>query len=71
MNFSRQPELSFSMEERASLCEVLDKQLVIALSTTVHRLNLTQNEFESSSETESASKYFLLSVWLSINRFLK
>jgi hypothetical protein len=48
MNFSCQTDLPFSLEDRVRVSEVLDGQLVTAISTIISRLNFSVNEMEDS-----------------------
>ena len=57
MNFSRQTDLPFNLEVRVYLTEVLDAQLISAVSTIIGRLNFFMNEIEGSAEADEKSTF--------------
>lgn len=60
LNFSRQTDLPFSLENRVQVSEVLDVQLVTATSAIIGRLNFTVNENDDS--TVDGEKSICLSI---------
>lgn len=56
LNFSRQTDLPFSLDERVRVSEILDVQLVTAISIIIGRLNFTLKEvYNSTVDGEKSS----------------
>ena len=71
MNFSCQTDLPFSLEDRVRVSEVLDGQLVTAVSTIISRLNFSVNEMEDSTvDGEKSICYYVFCSFIKTNSFI-
>lgn len=59
MNFSHETDLPFGLEERIYVSNVLDAQLIIAVSTIIRRLNFSMIGIKDSLETVEENGYYL------------
>ena len=68
LNFSRQTDLPFSLENRVRVSEVLDVQLVTATSAIIGRLNFTVNENDDSTVDGEKSISFSIAKFLFVHK---
>ena len=68
LNFSRQTDLPFSLENRVRVSEVLDVQLVTATSAIIGRLNFTVNENDDSTVDGEKSICFSIAKFLFVHK---